>query len=559
MNLTNFMEFIDSKIIERGFDYYLEGRVKSLEKVEEDHYVALIEGSEIYSVEVLFASNGEILDSYCDCPYDWSEYCKHQVAVFYTLATQGLEEKDSKFIRTKPKAAKQDLIKILASLSKDQLITIIGNMIRQYPEFEQQLYVMYGSATEEITEAKKLIREYINKAKYRGFIEWDKTAYAMKGAWIVLDKAGEKAKGHDAAGAVTLSIAVLTVVVDVIQYCDDSDGEVGSVIGASLAIIDEAIHDSLDKLDTKEQTRLFDMLMKEALNKRYEGWDEWRFALLRICGYFCGNADLRIILEKQLDKQLNSNEGNDYHRKYKECEIKLIQFAIINKYDGQEMADRFIQANLKYSEFRQLAIENALKVKDYKKVLQLCFEGEELDKGYAGLISKWKKYRFAAYQAQGDINNQRKLAMEFVLQNDFEYYKYLKEMYPPNEWPQQLEYLLTMFDKQPYQGEAYVSILIEESLDVRLLEYCKRNISQIEKLFPHIVRKHFEEVKWIFVNHIKQEAERANNRSNYRKVCAIIKKYQKACGSTSALNIIKELKETYPRRAAFIDELNRFR
>jgi hypothetical protein len=34
--------------------------------------------SEVYKVDVFLDQDGEIVDTYCDCPYDLGVYCKHQ-------------------------------------------------------------------------------------------------------------------------------------------------------------------------------------------------------------------------------------------------------------------------------------------------------------------------------------------------------------------------------------------------------------------------------------------------------------------------------------------------
>ena len=73
----------DSGVLERGYDYYLSGKVASLEVVG-DTLQAEVEGSYAneYDVMVAVDEDGGI-EAGCDCPYDgWA--CKHIVAVFYS-------------------------------------------------------------------------------------------------------------------------------------------------------------------------------------------------------------------------------------------------------------------------------------------------------------------------------------------------------------------------------------------------------------------------------------------------------------------------------------------
>jgi len=85
MNIDNFEEKIEPKIIDRGFSYFEQKAVDSFERIGEGEFVAAVYGSEQYSVLISLDENQGIIDHYCSCPYDWGEYCKHRVAVLYCI------------------------------------------------------------------------------------------------------------------------------------------------------------------------------------------------------------------------------------------------------------------------------------------------------------------------------------------------------------------------------------------------------------------------------------------------------------------------------------------
>lgn len=95
MNLQNFEQFVEPKIVERGFDYYQNENVRKVEKVSENEFSAVVFGSQIYTVYVKLNGN-EILEYECDCPYDWGDICKHAVAVFYKLRTKDFTDSAEK-------------------------------------------------------------------------------------------------------------------------------------------------------------------------------------------------------------------------------------------------------------------------------------------------------------------------------------------------------------------------------------------------------------------------------------------------------------------------------
>lgn len=67
MKLTDFETEVESKIVERGRDYYQNGDAKKLEKVGAGEFSAVVFGSEKYSVYV--ETNGRtIIKHECDCP-----------------------------------------------------------------------------------------------------------------------------------------------------------------------------------------------------------------------------------------------------------------------------------------------------------------------------------------------------------------------------------------------------------------------------------------------------------------------------------------------------------
>jgi SNF2 family DNA or RNA helicase len=80
---------VSNKIYQRGINYYNLGRVLQyrINKLKPNHYQisARVSGAKKYEVnsEIRLRENSIDIDSSCTCPYDWEEFCKHEVAVFY--------------------------------------------------------------------------------------------------------------------------------------------------------------------------------------------------------------------------------------------------------------------------------------------------------------------------------------------------------------------------------------------------------------------------------------------------------------------------------------------
>jgi hypothetical protein len=551
MNLSNFEEWIEEKILKRGLDYFNKGKVISLKTTDGSHFKAKIDGSDVYNVEIIL-SGDVVLNIYCDCPYNGG-YCKHKAACLFALK-RGRFSSTEESEPTPSDTSKGGLDSILLNLQKDELIRIIQNISEEYPEIEKRLLYQYETTKDEIASSKKLIRDYINGAKRKGFIDWRHVDQALQGAELTLQKARGKLENGDTEGAILLSIAVLSPVVKMLDFADDSNGSVGSNINWATKTIDDSVTSGINRLNEKEQKKLFEVIMKEALKEYLSGWSDWRYDLLKICTYFCHQGVLRTILEKQLDA-LKQQVNHSFDKK----EIKLLQLHIIEKCDGESAAERFIYDNVNHSEFREKAISYEFKKGNFEKVIQLCLQGEIADQHYRGLVHKWQEFRYKAYEIAGDIENQRKLAKELLLKDNFTYYEKLKGLYSHEAWEPILQELLEEFEKEKYQSSTYLSILKVENLKAKILLYCKKQTSFICDLYPYVIKDYFDDVNDIFITYIHRFAEEVSERRGYRSVCAVIKTYKKAFGTLYSHKLIKELREKHNRRPAFLDELGKIK
>jgi len=70
-------------MLRRGHDYYEYGHILSIKLIDENEWVAEVEGAEIYNTYVAIREGG--VHHHCDCPYDWGGVCKHVVAVLLDI------------------------------------------------------------------------------------------------------------------------------------------------------------------------------------------------------------------------------------------------------------------------------------------------------------------------------------------------------------------------------------------------------------------------------------------------------------------------------------------
>lgn len=132
MRLTNFEDSVESKIKERGLNYYRSGHVRKLDKVGENEFSAVVFGSEKYSVYIEI-SGKEIVRHECDCPFDYGDVCKHKVAVFYAVRAGKFSDMGGKLSSLLENLHDSALRKfVLTLLKKDS--TFRQEFLRQFDE-----------------------------------------------------------------------------------------------------------------------------------------------------------------------------------------------------------------------------------------------------------------------------------------------------------------------------------------------------------------------------------------------------------------------------------------
>jgi len=127
----------------RGKTYYLDGAI--LDPIcQTTELRAQCEGSEYepYQVSATLAESG-IVETSCTCPYDYGGICKHIVALLLTYIHK---PQTFRFIPPLPT--------LLAGRSQEELIALIGEMIRRQPELLS--LVELSVATEEARQGQPL-------------------------------------------------------------------------------------------------------------------------------------------------------------------------------------------------------------------------------------------------------------------------------------------------------------------------------------------------------------------------------------------------------------------
>lgn len=561
MNLNNFEDFIDLNIIEKGREYYENDSVIGLQKLKENTFKGEIQGTNIYKVLITVNEDSDLLSAECDCAYEGA-YCKHVIAAFYEIRdilSGALKHYKNEKLALNNKI-NGDVNHILAQRSKDELIEFIILLTNQYEELKQQILLKFFSGTEgeELKLCRELIDTYIKQNSDKdGFVTYHQSFEAVKGVRIVLSRAKEEFLKNKYYHSVEIVLCVIHEIMKLMQFSDDSGGVVNSLLHESFDLIDDIIIDD-HNISSSEKQKLFYKLLEESSNKRYNDWIEYRLNLMEDCVYLAATPDLRSLLENKLKSLLESSKDLILDKNHLEERVKLIIYNMIEKYQDKKASDDFIQINLEYPAFRKQAINNALKNKNYELVIKLALEGEEQHKRLIRLKREWKGFRYDAYKQSKQLQNQRALALDFIVDGNFEYYAELKNTYTIEEWKSIYpDIIKAIEDKGRTFISSYSSILVEEHEFKKLLDYVRQNPSSLILYYNYLIPEFSNEVYDIFRGYILETASKATSRKDYHVVCSIIKKLSNAGGEDAANEIIDMLMTKYNHKPAFKDELQK--
>lgn len=554
MNLNNFEEYINDVIIDRGYSYYTSGRV--MDEYERDGlYTFIVEGTYDYKVEVEIGNNGKILDSFCDCPYDFGPICKHEVAVYYYL------REIVQFIPKKRNGKRLNLQDVLNRLSKEELVDIIMELTSKDRELKQTIMFKYAKEDDKhiIIDYKRLLytlaRKYLGKEDY---ISYNRAGYFADDMRELFINGIEKAlTNNNYSLATDIALMTLEKAIEAFNYADDSDGFIGSLTTEIIEYIDDLVFEVVDN-DYSDKREIFYKMIKYLDIQALDGWNEFRMGLLNICLKFIGEKEYRKALEDKI-MDFVKREGNSYYEYFKE-ELLLLLYGIMEKYETEDKQIQFIKENLQHTAFRELLINKLKDRGDYHKIIDLTLEGEEKDKDLPGLVNQWRKIRYEAYKKLSLKEEQEKLATKLFLEGNFEYYEELRAMHKGREKELYNEILAKIRKGRDwYWNNLYVKLIVYENDLEELLNYVKNNLHQIEEYANILFEKYPDEVIDIYKDYILSTAKAASNRSKYRNVCSIIERYSEFVSVENLKDIINKLRSLYKNRPAFLDELSKIK
>lgn len=536
MNLKDFEDYFEEKILKRGKKYFEDGNVLSCKNID-NTWTANIKGTETYNVTIKF-KNYTIQNAYCNCPYSDYDFCKHIAAVLYFIRNS--ENITAEAIPSE----KNNLSQLLETADKQELIEILSNYAQNDDDIAKNIKFCLTQNKDSVAYAKELIQNSIKQAKGRySYIDYDKMPLAVSGSHKAIKIAEQELKNDNFNTATDICLIIIDKINKIIYNCNDSNGEISFCFGEAL--------DLLEQIASMPNDKIFAKIFKLISSKK-DLYDDVFFDLLDIASRLCSAQETKNKIKNLISQKIEQNKDQRFAlQQYQE-----LFYNFLSTYESSESAEAYLYKNIDNYNFRTKIINKLIKEQKFDEALKLCLQGEKEHKDFTGVVLDFKKLRYTIYELQNDIQNQKLLAQDLLKHNEFGYYSKLKKLYYEVEWTDELKIVLTELKNTQ---DIYVKIIIEEDLKKLLFEYCEKFPFYVFHYYDKLLPDYKTELIPLFVDCIRKDCTHPRDRKFYKEICKKIKKFQAACGDVACKSLVNELSNTYKNRKAFLEELSKIK
>lgn len=552
--IQRFLEDVESKIYGRGEDYYRSGYVESIDW-DGSHVTAEVSGSEEepYLVELDFSADGEVEAWSCDCPYDWGPVCKHMVAAL--LAIQAEPPKET----PKKKAdRKLDIRSLVKKAEKEQLAALVLEHCQEDPRFQSRVLAeLEDSGEQELAAIKAMVKASIRSNTRQGFIDIRGCDNICTDLDDALDQARRRIKRGQYGRGLDIALFILLSSMKLAGEADSSSGSLSWTIDAALETVELAANSLVQSGEPRG--KFVRKILETAEGPAFDGWDHWRYDLLRKAAVLADakNEKQFYILLDHLNDRIWEN-FQDTPRYGYEKEDKITRYYIMSSAHGAEEARAYLEQNLDVDELRVILIREDMAKGDYANAERLCrerLEEEQAKPWYRP--SQWQYLLYEIYWDWGQREEQISQARRLALLGDQEFYQTAKDLLTEaGRWKEAYPGFLAEL-KASRPAYEYMEILKLEGETALLMEQVRLSPETVFQYGDMLAREYGKEVFDLCAAVIRKRAEAAGNRREYRKLCGLLGSLAGFGGRKGAEMLIDELRQTYPRRPALLEELGR--
>ncbi|MDD5292929.1 MAG: SWIM zinc finger family protein [Candidatus Izemoplasmatales bacterium] len=542
MKITNFEQYIDQRILSRGYAYFLNNKVSHFKKTG-NTIEAQVQGSETYSVLIETDGKGTIIQTNCDCPHD-AEICKHIIAVMY----KSLHEVNA----VDDIGHHQVILNYLDTLSKEEILDWLKQRLVHHPEVSNW-WVIHTTKSLKQPDVIQIAIDFIRKdeirlerMKYKN--EYQVSYEEIEEATEHIDELLELASSHsDPVVACKLYLMLYETFEGYINYPSLSD---------SMDSLMEEVKDGIIELFNKEHTievqkLLFDQIghfINIALSNP-PSEDRILSLLFLIIPYIksIDQKDLVLHWMNQIDSLLTKANSTYY-----EDQMVQLQKMLIFHTESKENYQAFLYSHLQYHEIRSELLNDLINRKDYFKAIEVANEGLNTNIGYQNI---WEGFLFDIFMKQNEITKAKRIALDLIERGYSQYLDPYQHLFSEVEWQVELDRIIEL-SKKTKNKQLYSKMIYQYHRKADVIEYIQTYPAEITSLIKYVDSTDYPIFEKIVKNRIFDQLSSANNRKDYRRLKHTIDFYGQLYGPANAKQIKGDIIISNPRKPALIDELS---
>lgn len=570
MTIQNFDKFVDKILVKQGEEAFEQGKVSSLEELEDGLWVASVEGATTYEVEILLHKN-TIRETSCSCEHRKKGVCSHMVAVF--LAIEAKKQQEAAKGKQGTKSKRDSLKSLLEKISRTELEEFIKTYMTKNKVFKSD-FELYFIDKNENNDFEKKITDIIDqtiKPRYRGGEPQnlpDLNKEIKKHLKTINTYIGNSNYRDAFIFAKCLFVKLHEIIVK-------SSYLINTFINNTNKVLDIIIFLAEDErvpLSLKEV--LFPFLLEQMV-KNAELYEDYYDNKLPQAG-----RKLSITLQKEgdylqaIDKVLDKNKILGSVRRFYTIEkIKLL-----SQLGKQKEADKIIDKNIAHPFFRRMKVDMLIEKKDYKAAKACLKEGiTELKQrfGTENIVREWEELLSQIAKEEGDLDTMRKYYKKFAFygDGDSQYYDNWKSTYTAEEWKkvidkeikkQETYYMEKKKALMSYWKVAIVSPILfmiyqKEDMYEALWEKVKdTDISDILNYLHYLKKYYAIEIMEKLFKEVIDFAGNANYRTEYERIASYIRKMLEDAPEEKEkiIKLIEKLKQRHKKKYSFVQILN---
>lgn len=525
-SIDNFQIEVPDYILDRGYAYYLEGRIHDITR-DGFRVYAEVDGENEYQIDIEFDHQYHLKSSICTCPYDKGPICKHTVAVLFYLNDHILNQDTRDLSQKLSKMTKKELINLLIDIANEDERIVMDRMV----------------TSEDIC---SLMDRYLDDYIYQGYIDYRELPRAIKGFELAIERTEHLNPEFQLMNYLT----ILKKYKDTYQSVDDSFGAFSQLKEDVLNGLQKAvdgindyalIRDYLIQFHgdiLSQETCFFDEIIIEGLDaiKKLARHDDFYLLFsndIKLCIDNCSNISMS---EYYLDSLTS---------------LLYEMICIHNPDDGPQ----FILKHLHIYPMQILYIENALLEKDYENVISFCNELENKN----NLPNKqWKHYVIKAYRETNEIEKMKVIMKKLIVDGDDVFLYEYRTFFNEDEWHNELTNILEQMKKHTFLPPLYERLLIDEHRYDDMYDLIKKYPHKVFNYYQYVGENYQDDIKEIFINQMINLFKKSNNSKQYQDKTHYLDLFMKAYGRKETKDIVLEIKRLFVNRKALQSVISEF-